>query len=375
MFPPMNTPRPSDKPGRIVVAMSGGVDSSVAAALLKRQGHDVIGITLQLYDQGAGTARGKTCCAGQDIADARRVAETIGIPHYVLDYERRFREAVIDDFVETYVAGETPVPCVRCNETVKFGDLMTAALDMGAESLATGHYIRRADGAAGPELHVAADATRDQSYFLFSTSAAQLARLRFPLGDIPKSETRALAAEFGLLTADKPDSQDICFVPSGHYADLVRKRRPEVVAPGDIVDLSGTVLGRHDGIINFTVGQRRGLKVSGSDALFVVRLDAGANRVVIGPRAALRVPEFQLRAVNWLGDAPLPSTGEAVEVRVRSSQPLQPARLFAGPGNTARVRPDLPIEGVAPGQACAFYRGSRLLGGGWITASAAQAAA
>jgi len=355
---------------RIVVAMSGGVDSSVTAALMKRAGHEVIGVTLQLYS-GAAQRKG-ACCAGQDIYDAKRVAERLGIAHYVLDYEARFRERVIADFADTYARGETPIPCVRCNERVKFADLMQTARDLGASALATGHYVRRADGDHGPELHAARDASRDQSYFLFATTRAQLDFLRFPLGDMEKRDVRAIAAELGLPVADKPDSQDICFVPDGDYARVVERVKPDAARDGDIVDENGRVLGRHKGVINFTIGQRKGLGLSGNDEpRFVLSLDARENRVVVGPRAALATARFTLRDVNWLFDA-----GETIDcaVKVRSMRPPVPARIVPE-GRGARVELGEPEESVAPGQACVFYAGSRVLGGGWIAREAARAAA
>src|SRR5690242_9829130 len=290
------------KPGtRIVAAMSGGVDSSVAAALLKRQGYEVVGITLQLYPEEKTPARKGACCAGADIYDAKRVAEKLAIPHYVLDYESRFRKKVIEDFADAYARGETPIPCVRCNERVKFADLMETARELGAEALATGHYVRRVEGPDGAELHAAADAGRDQSYFLFATSKAQLDFLRFPLGDMEKREVRAIAAELGLVTADKPDSQDICFVPSGRYTTIIDRMRPDAARPGEIVDQSGAVLGRHDGITGFTVGQRKGLGLSGNEEpLFVLKLDAAKAQVVVGPRSALVSSVITLKDVNWL---------------------------------------------------------------------------
>jgi tRNA-specific 2-thiouridylase len=352
--------------------MSGGVDSSVVAALLAEEGYDVVGVTLQLYDHGAALAKQGACCAGRDIADARRVAETMGFPHYVLDYENRFRASVIDEFADAYLAGATPVPCIRCNERVKFRDLLETARDLEADCMATGHYIRRLDGAQGPELHRAADPARDQSYFLFSTTRDQLAFLRFPLGDLPsKAETRALAARYGLPVADKPDSQDICFVPNGSYAAVIEKLRPGAAEPGDIVHVDGRRLGRHDGVIRYTVGQRRGLGIGGGAPLFVVRLDAAARQVIVGPRAALATRSLAVAEVNWLGDSAFdeaPPDGWDVAVRVRSTRAPVPARVH--PAGPARARVELfgAEEGVAPGQACVFYaaEGSRVLGGGWI---------
>ena len=362
---------------RVVVAMSGGVDSSTVAAVLAAEGYDVVGITLQLYDHGQLAGRPGACCAGRDIADARRVAETLGVPHYVLNYEDRFRAEVVEDFADAYLAGATPIPCVRCNQTVKFRDLLATARELDADCLATGHYIRRREGANGPELHRAADPARDQSYFLFATTREQLSFLRFPLGHLrSKAETRALAARHGLAVADKPDSQDICFVPHGGYAAVIEKLRPGAAEPGDVVDLSGRVLGRHRGVIHYTVGQRRGLGVGGGEPLYVVRLDAAAARVIVGPREALATRTVPVAQVNWLGDAPFdaaPPEGHEALVKVRSTRPPAPARIRPRPGaapDCADVDLLSPEEGVAPGQACVFYApdGGRVLGGGWIRA-------
>jgi tRNA-specific 2-thiouridylase len=353
--------------------MSGGVDSTVTAALMKRAGYDVVGVTLQLYDHGAAVAKKGACCAGQDIHDARTAAERLGVPHYVLDYESRFRQEVIEEFADSYLRGETPIPCIRCNQTVKFRDLLDVARDLGAEAMATGHYVRRVVGAHGAELHRAADPTRDQSWFLFATTREQLEFLRFPLGGLPKTETRAIAAELGLSVAAKPDSQDICFVPQGKYVNLIDKLRPQGAVAGDIVHVDGRVLGRHEGVTRYTIGQRRGLNVAVGEPLFVVRIDADARQVVVGPREALLTASLTLKEVNWLGDEPSleAAEGKPVLARVRSTREPAPARLVGG-----AVVFDAPEEGVAPGQACVLYDplsgGSRVLGGGFIAKTVAS---
>ncbi|MGR3499913.1 MAG: tRNA 2-thiouridine(34) synthase MnmA [Limimaricola soesokkakensis] len=356
---------------RVVVAMSGGVDSSVVAAQLKEEGYDVVGVTLQLYDHGAALAKKGACCAGRDIHDARRVAEAMGFPHYVLDYENTFREAVIDEFADSYLAGATPVPCIRCNERVKFKDLLATAKDLDADCMATGHYIRREMGAAGAELHSAADANRDQSYFLFSTTQEQLDYLRFPLGGLEsKAETRALAARYGLSVADKPDSQDICFVPNGNYAAVIEKLRPGAAEPGEIVHVDGRVLGEHRGLIHYTVGQRRGLGIGGLDEpLYVVKLDVEARRVVVGPKEMLATRRVPLKEINWIGGGSFTdATEREVLVRIRSTRPPAPAVIRPINETEAEVELLSPEQGVSPGQACVFYatEGSRVLGGGWI---------
>jgi tRNA-specific 2-thiouridylase len=358
---------------RIVVAMSGGVDSSVTAALLVERGFEVVGVTLQLYDHGAAVGHKGACCAGQDIDDARRVADRLSIAHYVLDYESRFRKEVIEDFAEAYRRGETPIPCIRCNQRIKFRDLLGTARDLGASALATGHYVRRTIGPDGPELRRAADLARDQSYFLFATTRAELAFLRFPLGGLAKNETRTLARHFGLAVADKPDSQDICFVPQGSYVRLVERLRPEAGEPGDIVDMAGRVLGHHRGIAHFTVGQRKGLGIAAAEPLYVLRLDSEERRVVVGPRTALAEIRLSLDEINWLG--PPAEPGMAVAAKLRSTQLPVGARFYpSGSKEEAVLVLDAPAGAVAPGQAAVLYDGERLLGGGWIRRRAAAAA-
>ncbi|WP_340265587.1 tRNA 2-thiouridine(34) synthase MnmA [Sphingobium mellinum] len=365
MQPQFQLPEPLSA-RRIVVAMSGGVDSSVVAALAARTGAETIGVTLQLYDHGAAVGRTGSCCAGQDIRDARAVADRIGIAHYVFDYESRFRESVMADFADEYMAGRTPIPCVKCNMGVKFTDLFQIARDLGADCLATGHYVRRLEGAGGAELHRAADPARDQSYFLFATTQAQLDYLRFPLGGLPKPQVRGIAAELGLSVALKPDSQDICFVPDGDYATIVRKLRPDADRGGDIVHVDGRTLGRHRGLIHYTVGQRKGLEIGGqAEPLYVVRLDGEGQRVIVGPKAALAVSGALLSDINWLGgDFSGPLTA-----KVRSMARPAPARLEGD-----RLLFDAPEYGVAPGQAAVLYAGDRVLGGGWIASTEAAMA-
>ena len=356
---------------RVVVAMSGGVDSSVTAAMLHAEGYDVVGITLQLYDYGSFAGKKGACCAGQDIYDAKRVADDCGFPHYVLNYESHFKSAVIDDFADSYLRGETPIPCVRCNQRVKFQDLLNTARELNADVMATGHYVKRVQDSNGRgQLYRGLDQTKDQSYFLFATTQEQLDFLRFPLGDMTKSKTRALAEKYGLSTADKPDSQDICFVPNGDYASVIQKLRPEAAAAGNIVHIDGRVLGEHDGIVNYTVGQRKGLGLGGGETqgtpLFVVGLRADKREVVVGPRESLARDRIILKDMNWIGDQPLSTLPQSITVKVRSSQDPMPATIILNTQGVAEIHLDQAYYGISPGQACVAYDGERCLGGGWI---------
>ncbi len=359
---------------RIVVAMSGGVDSSVTAALMQEAGLDVIGITLQLYDQGEMAKKKGACCAGQDIYDAKQVAENMGFSHYVLDYESLFSQAVVEDFADAYANGYTPIPCVRCNQRVKFKDLLMTAKKLGAKALATGHYVQRRWPEMGEKslLFKGQDPKKDQSYFLFATTQEQLDYLRFPVGHMTKEETRHHAARFGLSVADKPDSQDICFVPNGNYADIVSKLRPGTLEAGNIVDTDGNILGQHKGIIHYTVGQRRGLGISAPEPLFVVALRPETHEVVVGPREYLLCDTVHIKDVNWLGETPLTATPQPVQIKIRSTRPAEPGYVHLRADGMAEVRLETPEEGVAPGQACVFYDGDRVLGGGWIESAPTQ---
>jgi len=363
---------------RVVVAMSGGVDSTVAAALLKTAGYDVVGITLQLYDHGAAIAKKGACCAGQDIHDAKLAAQQMGFPHYVLNYENRFSNTVMKDFADTYLAGRTPIPCIRCNQSVKFRDLLGMAKDLGAACMVTGHYIQRKIGKAGAELHRAVDASKDQSYFLFATTQEQLDFLRFPLGGLHKDEVRELAAKLGLAAANKPDSQDICFVPDGKYADIVEKIRPGAAQPGNIVNMDGEVIGQHRGLIHYTIGQRRGLGIATGAPLYVIKLNPVKHEVMVGPRQALLTARILLDSPNWLRGPILVGEQINVQVKVRSTRPPVPGRLLLAANGRLAVDLDVFEEGVAPGQACVFYEAgageSRVLGGAWISRTIAASA-